>query len=263
MLEYLQEVANMSENNNPRANLVVKSNDLIQKSRFSLNVQQQKIVLYLISKLKYNDNDFKEFEINLKDFCKCCGINLNCGRTYNELKESIKQIADKSMWIEREDGAETLVRWIEKPTIYKNDGIITIKLDDDLKPYLLNLKEKYTQYELIYTLQLRSKFSIRLYELMKSLHYDKLKEYTVRYSISELKKKIDASNYKAYGDFRRRVLEKAVEEINSFTDILISYKTFKRGRAIAEIEFYISTKEPLKRLQNYETFEKKIDKKTK
>lgn len=253
----------MHKDNNPRAEMVVKSNDLIQKSRFSLSTNQQKIILYLISKLKYSDSDFKEFEIDLKDFCKCCGINLNSGRTYLELKESIKQIADKSMWIEKEDGAETLVRWIEKPTIYKNDGIITIKLDDDLKPYLLNLKERYTQYDLIYTLLMKSKYSIRLYELLKSLHYNKLREFTVKFTIDDLKKTIDASNYKAYGDFKKRVLEKAVEEINNFTDITVEYKTFKRGRAVSDIEFYISTKAPLNRLEDYWRFDKQLDEKVK
>lgn len=253
----------MNQKNNGRCELVVKSNDLIQRSRFNLNTNQQKIILYLISKLKYSDNEFKECEIDLKDFCKCCGIDLKGGRTYLQLKESIKLIADKSMWIEKEDGAETLVRWIEKPTIHKNDGIITIKLDEDLKPYLLNLREKYTQYELIYTLRMKSKYSIRIYELLKSYHYQKLKPVSLNFTVDELKKILDASNYKTFNNFKNRVLDKAVEEINNFTDISIAYKTFKRGRAITDIEFNVSIKEPLERLHDYWKLEEQLDKKIK
>ena len=232
---------------NERFEMVVKSNDLIQKSRFSLTTNQQKIILYLISKLKYNDTDFNECRVDIKDFCKVCGIDLTNGRRYNELKNSIKAIADKSVWIEKENGDETLVRWIEKPTIQKNNGIIIIKLDEDLKPYLLDLKEKYTQYELIYTLKMKSKYSIRLYELLKSRQYNKLKGYTVKYSIEEIKKLLDAENYKEFKDFRRRVLDKATEEINNYSDIFINCSAMKQGKAIKEIEIEIETKDAVKR----------------
>lgn len=244
---------------NERFEMVVKSNDLIQKSRFSLTTNQQKIILYLISKLKYKDTDFTEFKVDIKDFCKVCGIDLSNGRRYNELKNSIKQIADKSIWLEKENGDETLVRWIEKPTIHKNDGVITIRLDDDLKPYLLELKEKYTQYELIYTLKMKSKYSIRLYELLKSRQYDKLKEYTVKYSIDELKKLLDAENYKTFKDFRRRVLDKATEEINSYSDIFIDCLCIKQGKAITDIEIHIETKDPIQRLSTAADIERSLD----
>lgn len=239
--------------------MVVKSNELIQKSRFSLTTNQQKIILYLISKLKYNDTDFKEFKVDIKDFCKVCGIDLSNGRRYNELKNSIKLIADKSIWIEKENGDETLLRWIEKPTIHKNDGVITIRLDEDLKPYLLELKEKYTQYELIYTLKMKSKYSIRLYELLKSRQYDKLKNYKVKYSIDELKRLLDAENYKSFKDFRRRVLEKATEEINLYSDINIDLTAMKQGKTITEIEIKIRTKDIMERFQTSIDVERSLD----
>ena len=239
--------------NEERFEMVLKSNELIQRSRFSLTTNQQKIVLYLISKLNYKDTEFKEIEIDIKDFCDVCGIELNSGRRYNEIKNSIKQIADKSMWIEKQNGDETLVRWIEKPTIRKNNGTITLKLDEDLKPYLLNLKERYTEYSLIYTLPMKSKYSIRLYELLKSKHYNKKLKYSINYNLQEFKKSIDAEKYNSFKDFRKRVLEKAIEEINKYTDIIVEYKTIKSGKAINEIEFIIETKE------NYKRFETAIE----
>ena len=45
-----------------RHKTVVKANDLIQKSRFSLSVQQQKIVLYLISQITQFDTEFKLYD---------------------------------------------------------------------------------------------------------------------------------------------------------------------------------------------------------
>ena len=98
-----------------RGKTVVKANELIQKSRFNLSLQQQKIVLYLISQITPYDEDFKLYEFSISEFCRVCGIDETSGKNYQDLKAAIKEIADKSLWITLED-EETLLRWIEKPT---------------------------------------------------------------------------------------------------------------------------------------------------
>ena len=56
---------------------------------------------------------------------------------------------DKSVWIKLDEDEETLLRWIEKPYVNKKSGTIKIRLDEDMKPFLLQLKENFTQYELL------------------------------------------------------------------------------------------------------------------
>ena len=232
-----------------RHSTVVKSNDLIQKSRFSLSLLQQRILLYLISQITPVDDDFKLYEFSIAEFCKVCGISYN-GRSYNEIKAIIKDIADKSVWIKLADEkTETLVRWIEKPYINADDGYIRIKLDADMKPYLLQLRENFTQFELIYTLKMKSKYSIRLYELIKSIHYNELKEYVRTYKVEELKVLLDGTSYNTFKDFHQRVLKPAVEEINKFTDKIINYEQIKNGRKTIAIQFTIGSKEADDRLK--------------
>ena len=91
-----------------RNNTVIKANELIQKSRFSLSLQQQKVVLYLISQITPFDEDFKLYEFSIVEFCKVCGIDYDSGKNYADLKAAIKEIADKSVWIKTEDDEETL-----------------------------------------------------------------------------------------------------------------------------------------------------------
>ena len=148
---------------------VRKRNDLITKSRFSLSLQEQKIVLFLISKIKPTDTDFQEYTFSIKDFCEACMSENLGGKDFEEVKEAIKNIADQSLWVKMDDGRETLLRWIEKANI--EAGMIRIRLDNDLKPYLLQLQRNYTTYELIFTLGFKSKYTIRLYELIQSLHF--------------------------------------------------------------------------------------------
>ncbi len=235
---------NMAHDNliEARNKMVVKANDLIQKSRFDLSLQQQKIILYLISQIQPIDKEFKLYEFSVVDFCKVCGIDPESGDKYKDIKKAIKDIADKSIWIKTEYDEETLLRWVEKPYINRNSGTIKIKLDADMKPYLLQLKSNFTQYELIYTLRFRSKYSIRLYELIKSIHYKDIVEYKRAFSVEKLKELLNGENYNQYKDFKKRVLIPSINEINANSDKEISINELKRGNRVEYIELIVKSK---------------------
>lgn len=242
-----------------RNNTVVKANELIQKSRFSLSLQQQKIVLYLISQIMPYDEDFKLYQFSIVEFCKVCGIDYSNGKNYADLKTAIKEIADKSVWIRLANGKQTLVRWIEKPYIDDNSGIIQIKLDADMKPYLLQLKENFTQYELFWTLNFKSKYTIRLYELIKSIHYHDIKDYVKEFELEDLRQMLGAETYKTYQTFKARVLKPSIDEINNYSDKNISYEPIKNGRAVSKIRLTISSKDSLQRVKLQVQIEQDLD----
>lgn len=225
---------------------VFKANDLIQKSRFNLSLQQQKIVLYLISQITQYDEEFKLYEFSIQEFCKICGISET--GNYGDIKSAIKDIADKSVWIKIEN-EETLLRWIEKPYVNRKSGIIKIRLDNDMKPYLLQLKENFTSYELIWTLHFKSKYTIRLYELIKSIHFHELEEYTREYKLEDLRRLLGAEKYDRWIHFKQRVLEPTIDEINNFSDKNIEWTPIKKGKAVEKIRFTITTKDSLEALE--------------
>jgi len=134
-----------------RSHEIVKANDLIQKSRFNLQAQEQKIILYLISKIKPDNNDFILQDISIPEFCQVCGIDEKSGKNYKDIKDAIKSLAEKKAWLMLEDETEVLISWINKAWVNKHSGNIKIRLDDDMKPYLLQLQTRFTQYELLYT----------------------------------------------------------------------------------------------------------------
>lgn len=219
-----------------RSAIVVKSNDLIQKSRFELTTMQQKLVLFLASKTKPYDEDFKIHEFSVAEFCSVCGIDESSGGNYTGIKKAIKEIADKSIWITLENGQETLLRWIEKPYIDKRSGVIKIRFDKDMKPFLLQLQDNFTQYELAWTIQFKSKYSIRLYEFVKSIHYNKLAAYERIFTLDELRKILGAEEvHKEWKNFRARVLEPAVKEINEYSNQTIEYSPMMKGKAVERV----------------------------
>ena len=226
----------------PRERRVTKANELIQKSRFSLSTQQQKIVLFLISQINPWDEDFKVYRFSITEFSRVCGINHPGGRGYSEMKAAIKEIADKSLWIRLDNGKDTLIRWIEKPYIDEGKGTVEIRLDKDMKPYLLQLKENFTDYELVYTLRFKSRYSIRLYELIRSVQYHDMEELRCQFPLSRLRTMLGAEDYSQYRDFKRRVLNPAVNEINMYSDRDMEYTELKQGRKVVGLEFTIRAK---------------------
>ena len=218
---------------------VVKSNDMIRKGRFNLSLVEQRIVLYLISKIKPNDQEIKSVFFSIRDFCDVCGIKYN--ENHSQLKEVIKTLADKSMWVRLADGRKTIVRWIEKPYLTEGcAGILEIKLDDDMKPYLLNLANNFTEYQLISVLALKSKNSVRLYELCKS--YAFMGQFSM--TLAEIRDYLQIGDkYPEVKYFNKYVLDKGIDEINRFTDIEVSYSVQRSGRFIKGYDFTVIPQE--------------------
>ena len=227
-----------------RDQLVVKDNELIRKARYNLTVNQQKIIAYIISKIKPTDEEFTKYEISVQDFCDVCGIDKVY--FYSEIKEIIDNLDNKAFWVETNEKFFKF-RWFSEVEIIKGSGKVNLLLNSNIKKYLLQLQESFTQYELYNILALKGKYSIRLYEWFKS--YSFLKEKTV--AIDKIKHILDAENYTEYKAFRRRVIEPAIKEINEYTDLEVNYNKIITGKSVSGLIFYIRFKEPLERFGSY------------
>ena len=137
------------------------------------------------------------------------------------------------------------------------DDNVMIQFNSNIMPYLIELKEKFTQYALSDLVDLNSKYSIILYKLL-SMNYNQYEHYIVKggrreeqveayrnpsISIQELRTITDTVNeYKKFGNFETRVLKEPLEEINAHTSFNVSYEKIKKGRSIDSIVFHIEKK---------------------
>lgn len=244
---------------------VVKQNDIIQKSKFklmrnsgeSLTLQEQKIMLYVISRIKPEDEELEEQVFDIAEFCRICGIQAT-GKNYTNLKDAILKLRKRVMWLSCQD-YDTTVSWIDKAYIYPKSGKIKIRLDDDLKPYLLLLRQNYTIYPLHSIIKMKTKYGIMLYELLKSYLY--LGKY-IEFPIEELKESLDCGTYANFANFRKRVIEPAVNDINTYSELKVDLEYKKDGRSFSSIIFHVvdlsksndieALEEATKRFQNVE-----------
>lgn len=236
--------------------LVVKGNDLIQQNRFELSLTEQKTIAFICSMIKPIESIDRakgvpfqlEYDFNIRDYCKVCGIDYDAGKNYADVKSTLKKLSDRSMWLTFPENPdeEVLCRWLSKVRTNKKSGIAHIKLDEDLVPFLFDLGQKFTQYQLYNILAMKSAFSVRIYELMKSYAFQKSKIFEVE-ELKHLLMVDDVKSYNNFKDFRRFVLEKAQEEINELTDITISFEPIKKGKKVVKLKFKIDEKNPIER----------------
>lgn len=231
---------------------VAKRNDMLQKARFNLTVQEQKIILYSVAQIKPDDTYMTEYTFEIRDFFDIMGWDKE---SYSDFKKMLKGLADKSWVIPViKDGEvwDSVVRWFTTARSNKKSGKVVVKFHEDMMPYLLELAKQYsltgqnyTQYKLKYILAMQSKFSPRLYELLKS--YDN--NTTWFFQVEELHKLLSDSDkdgnplvpktWKNFAEFRRRVLEPAVTEINKYTDMKITYKPEIKGGKTVKVHFLL------------------------
>jgi plasmid replication initiation protein len=217
---------------------IVKSNELIE-ARYKLSLNEQRLVLLLTSIIEPEDEDFRDYQLWVADFADMFGLKGD-----KDIHSKVEQAADamvgKRLYLKNGNEKE-VVAWISYATYKKGEGIITIRFDKSLKPYLLQLKSHFTQYQLTTVVKFKSQYSIRLYELLKAFEYrGRGGPFYRELKIDELKSLFGVSKgeYKRIQDFRRYSIEPAVEEVSNFSEILITQVEYiKAGRAIGSVKF--------------------------
>ena len=145
------------------------------------------------------------------------------------------------------------MRWIQRAIIDDNLGEMQIRFDELLEPYLFDLKKNFTQYEFYNILAMKSQYSIRLYEILRSYEY----KHGVEFEINNLKEQLAATHYDKYKDFRCRVLDVAIKEILDFSDINVTYEAIKERNKYSRIIFTVYRKKDLD--ENFATWKRIIE----
>lgn len=218
---------------------VAESNDLITKARHDLDARELKIMDYVVSKIKPDDEDFNIVHTSMYELTNVLNLKRN-GRTYSQLAESLETMRAKSVRVYNEiEKRLTLTGWFEVVDLWEN-GQVQLKINKQFAPYLLQLKHDYTQHLLIDTVKLKSKYSILLYKLMREADKDKGKTIAILQGTpEEFKEWLGAPENYEYKDLKRNILKKAVEEINlKIEDMDLEILQGRYGRKVVQVEIH-------------------------
>lgn len=232
---------------------IVKANQIVRQSKFSLTLIESKIINYMLANLDQTKDSFEWIRFKTTDFCKACGMS-KTNRKYvkdviGSLSEKVIQVKVQKFDANNELISESYVpiRWLEDYEI-KSDGYIFLLLHHRLAPYFLDLKKNFTKLQLAFLIRFRCKYSFPIYEILKSNANFSLttknKTYVYRQFVSGLRETLCLKDkFTKFSDMERRVLKPAIDEINEYTDLNVSYKFERDGRSVSLIYFKISYKD--------------------
>ncbi|MFC3884142.1 replication initiation protein [Bacillus songklensis] len=217
---------------------VTKSNDLIETA-YKLSLQETRIIHTLISMVEPDDEHFQVYKFTVKEFANMVGIK---GNIYQYIREIITGLQEKTIPI-KQDKSTLVVNWLASAEYFPGEGYVELEISSKLKPFLLNMKKRFTSYQLKYILQLSSFYSIRIYELLKQYQFLRHKTRTIPLETLREWIGLEPNTYKQYGHFKNRILLKAQEDINEVTDMKFEFQEVKSGRKVVAIEFRIIPKD--------------------
>lgn len=219
--------------------VVTKANKLVEAS-YRLNVSEQRLMALLVTQIHPDDDELKPYRFTVGDLGDLISDSDNSERKqqslYSRVKALTRGLLEKVVQIQEPDGL-LQIHWLSSAKYYDGTGAVEMKFAPEMKPYLLQLQERFTSYKLVNVVKLRSRYSVRLYELLKQ--YEQLGKRG--FELPELRRVLGLADGELalWADFRRKVLEVAQRELPKKTDLGFSYTTRKHVRAVAFVDFKI------------------------
>ncbi|EEV23326.1 initiator RepB protein [Enhydrobacter aerosaccus SK60] len=222
--------------------LIVKDNALINAS-YSLELTEQRIILLAILKARENKTPHNQ-ELIVTAQSYITAFNVHRNTAYKTLKTACDNLFTRQFTYQRynSNGNVEVVktRWVQSVIYAENESYIKIKFTDEILPLVTMLEKHFTSYELQQVSSLKSVHSIRLYELL--IQYRTVGKIEISLDDLRLKLGINESEYPRMDNFKNRVLDVGIQQINEHSDITVKYNQVKTGRQITGFIFTFKQK---------------------
>jgi len=216
--------------------LEIRQHNALTNARYDYTELQLDLMFFLVSKLR-KEQQTGAYDLSIMELSALTGKRYD----YPYLRQATEGMGSRVFEVETKESFKQL--WMFRSVEYmKGQGMLKIKLSEDILPYLFDLKDNFTSYGLAAALRLSSKYAKRIYQLVSQ--WKDLGE-TKKYDLQDFKKMLgllDAKGnekLKQLGQLRERVLDPAVKQINEHTELHISYTLEKKGRAFKNIVFTV------------------------
>ena len=230
-----------------KSNLVVKSNRLIEAS-YRLTLNEQRIILFAICRCREEQTGLtpdKPVKITADAFAKRFP-SIDKTNVYRQLKDAMDALYDRSVTtydVDPDTGYERIkkTRWVSEAAYVDGAGNIQVIFTPEVIKYITRLETEFTSYQLEKVGNMSSAHAVRMYELLAQ--HRSIGSRTLSLAWLREALQLAPDEYKLTANFTRKVLDISVDQINKHSDIVVSYKPKKTGRAITDFVFKIRDKE--------------------
>ena len=217
---------------------VVESNALA-RAEYRMTLNEKRLLNLATAKLdsQLADADqLQDIPITAEEYMRVYEVVPN--NAYTEMAQAAKKLMNRQLTIRHEGKSYTIYNLLVESNYREREGIVVITLNPRLASQLIGLRNRFTQFMLESVRHFRLFSSTRLYEMMKSVESQGMFEL----SLEDFKARVlaDPKKYKKFYDLKRWVLEPALAEINTLTDIQVSYEPVRESRRIKRVRFTIT-----------------------
>ena len=217
-------------------NQVVKSNQVIEAS-YQLSAVEQRIVLAAISRIPKNQpiTDDELYPVSINEL-QLLGVHEKTA--YRDLKEGINRLYERSINLSVDDKSIKM-RWVQEVQFLDSQSVIGIRFSKPILPFISNLSREFTKYALSDIAGINSGYGIRIYELL--VQYRQIGKREI--SVDNLRTMLElGKKYPLFADFKKRVIDTAVDQINEYSPLRVTYEQKKTGRKVTHITFSFKEK---------------------
>lgn len=238
----------------PSTAIVTQSNELVL-ARYSLPVSEMRLLMTVIAKIQPTDTKLTVYPVPIGEFADFLGVSKSSA--YDEMKYISKSLLSRVVTIQKQNGGELQTHWVASANYEPGSGVVDIRLDEMMLPYLIGLNTNFTQCKLAMLLSFKSVYTNRLYMLLKQKRDHNPYAKTYEFELGELRKflgvsveaiprtdKFDKAQeaielYPEYKTFKQWVLEAAKKELAAKADIGFEYDEIRRGRPVTALSFRV------------------------
>jgi plasmid replication initiation protein len=207
----------------------VKQHNLITQAKHAMTATEMNVMFMLLDKLDENERSKRIYKIDLKELQSKSGKELKL----SHLKEATSRLRMREYAIEHQDGSYLQVGILASAEYNATSRTLELELSSKMERFLFDLKENFTIYYLETALQLSSKFSKRIYQMLSQFRATGFYKTTLK----KLKEQLGVTeSYTKFSAFEKYVLQKAQEEL-AMTDMSFTYELEKEGRSYKWIIF--------------------------
>jgi plasmid replication initiation protein len=214
----------------------LRQHNLITEARYDMSAIEKNIFYLLMSALQADDPPQKSYIIDITTSTVLRDISIE------ELRQAARNLITRVYYIDKPNGNILSVTLMTVVSYDEQKKEMRIVISQKLLPYLIALKEDYTEFELDIALSLRSKYAKRIYEML-SQHKD---IGTMKVSVDELKyrlalkdPKTQKEQYKSWTTFKATVLDRSQKELEKYSDLNFNYESIKTGKKYTDLVFQI------------------------
>ena len=148
----------------PSTAVVTQSNELVL-ARYSLPVSEMRLLMTVIAKIQPNDTKLTVYHVPIAEFADFLGISKSSA--YDEMRYISKSLLSRVVTIKKQNGGELQTHWVASADYEPGSGVVEVRLDEMMLPYLIGLTHNFTQCKLGMLVSFKSVYTNRLYMILK------------------------------------------------------------------------------------------------